>query len=379
MTMERDYSADFHDFGGTVYLNCAYHGAMPRVASAAVAEALALKQTPHLIRDEYHFTYPDAYRRAVAELIGGEARDVAVANSATQGIMLAVAGLDWRSGDEVVLPAGEFPSNRFPWLSLEARGVTVREIDLGTGDDATERLLEAIRAPTRVVAASWVAYSSGRLLDIAALGRRCREVGALLVLDASQAIGGLPFSVADVEVDIVACAGYKWLLGPYGTGFAWVHPELSDRLTAPNVNWFALAGADDFNRLSDCDLTFAAGARRFDINEPGNFLNMGGGTASLRYILEVTPEAVRGHVLDLQRRLLDGLPAGMRPLGPEDPERRSNILCFSPGSDTAGDRLFARLIGERVVLSRREGALRVSPHVYNTESDIDRLLDVLNG
>ena len=107
--------ADFHDFDGATYLNCAFHGAMPRVAVEAVEAALELKKTPHLIRDEHHFTFPDAYREAAAELIGAHPRDVAVTNSATQGTMILVAGLDWQPGDEVVLPRGEFPSNLFPW------------------------------------------------------------------------------------------------------------------------------------------------------------------------------------------------------------------------------------------------------------------------
>lgn len=373
----KDFFSDFHDFEGAVYLNCAYHGAMPRVATRAVEAALRLKQTPNLIRDEYHFSFADDYRAAVAELIGADPADVAVADSSTHGIMVLVSGLDWKAGDEVLLPAGEFPANRFPWMSLEERGVVVHEVDLGDGSQATELLGKAMNERTRVVAASWVQYSTGVMLDIERIGELCRERGVLFAIDAAQAIGGIPFSVNDTSVDLVACAGYKWLLGPYGTGFTWVRPELGERLEVSNVNWFSLAGASDFTHLSECELEFSPGARRFDVNEPASFLNMAGATASTRYLTGVTPELVRQHVLELQERLLAGLPAGMSLLGSEDPAKRSNILCFSPGSDTEGDRIARRLLEERIFLSRREGALRISPHIYNTQGDIDRLLAVL--
>jgi selenocysteine lyase/cysteine desulfurase len=375
----KDFFSDFHDFDGAVYLNCAYHGAMPRVATRAIQEALRLKQTPHLIRDEYHFSFADDYRAAVAELIGADPADVAVADSSTHGIMILVSGLDWKAGEEVLLPAGEFPANRFPWMSLEARGVSVREVDLGDGSRAPALLAEAMTERTRVVAASWVQYSTGSMLDIQAIGALCRERGALFAIDAAQAIGGLPFSVQAVPVDLVACAGYKWLLGPYGTGFSWVHPELSERLASSNINWISLDGASDFSRLSECELAFPPGARRFDVNEPASFLNMAGATASTRYLIGVTPALVRRHVLALQERLLADLPEGMKLLGPEDPAERSNILCFSAGSEANGDRIAQRLFEERIFLSRREGALRISPHIYNTQGDIDRLLAVLRG
>jgi len=368
-----NYSDDFYDFGGATYLNCAFHGAMPRVAVAAVEQALELKKTPHLIRDEYHFSFPDAYREAVAELIGAEARDVAVANSATQGTMILVGGLDWRRGDEVILPSGEFPSNLFPWRSLAERGVVVKEIDLSEGARALERIDAAITARTRVVSVSWVHYSSGVRLDLGPIGDLCRERGVLFSVDASQGIGGLPFDVREIQVDLVACAGYKWMLGPYGVGFAWVEPSLSERLAVTNVNWFSLEGARDFSRLSECELVYPPGARRFDLNEPGNFFNMAGAAASAHYLLEIGPAAVEAHAQTLLARVVENLPEAMHSLADPDPTYRSNILCIG-GSDEA---TFNRLLTARIHLSRREGALRISPHLYNTDADIDRLLEVL--
>ena len=117
--MATDYAPDFADFGGVTYLNSAFQGPMPLVAAAAAEEALQLKKTPNLLLDEDYFSYLDGYRKAVANLIGCDETDVAVTDSATHGVMLLVNGLDWQPGDEVILPQGEFPANRFPWLSLE--------------------------------------------------------------------------------------------------------------------------------------------------------------------------------------------------------------------------------------------------------------------
>lgn len=374
-----DFTSDFHDFDGAIYVNCAFHGAMPRVATDAVEHALSLKKTPHLIRDEYHFTFPDAYRAAVAELIGAAEHDIAVTNSATQGTMILVSGLDWQPGDEVVIPAAEFPSNRFPWRSLEARGVTVREVEISSAEQAIATLSEVVNKRTRVVSVSWVNYSNGLKLDLRALGERCREFDVLFAVDASQAVGGLRFCIDDANIDLLTCAGYKWMLGPYGVGFAWLRPGLAEHLRVSNINWFSLAGARDFNRLSECDLIFEPGARRFDQNEPGNFFNMAGASGAARYLLDVGLREVERHIQGLQDRLIAGLGSGTRSLAPTDRGKRSNILCIALDPPERLELAFERLLEHRIYVSRREGALRVSPHLYNTDAHIDRLLEVLDG
>ena len=376
MTIQ-DRTADFFDFGGVSYLNCAFHGALPRVAVAAAEEALELKKTPHLIRDEHHFTYPDGYRAAVGELIGAPPLQIAVTDSTTHGIMLLVNGLRWRSGDEVILPKAEFPANLFPWRSLEEKGVVVRQVEISTAEEAPKRIEEAICERTRVVSVSWVNYSNGARLDLGALSQLCRSHGVLFAVDGSQGIGGLAFDLADTPCDLLACSGYKWLLGPYGLGFAYVAPELGDRLSLGNVNWFSIVGARDFNRLSRCDLRFEPGARRFDVNEAANFTNVAAGTASLRYLGRLTPEAVEAHNRSVLERLVEGLPAGFRAVSQLEPAHRSNIVCIAAATEEETERAHAALVEHRIVVSRREGSLRVSPHVFNNERDIDRLLEVL--
>ena len=380
---DRDHSAEFAGFDGWAYLNCAYHGPMPRVAEEALAAAVALRRNPAFLSDRYHFSFPDAYRRAIAGLIGCRPGEVALTDSTTRGMMLLAGGLDWREGDEVVIPRGEFPANRLPWLWLGRRhGVTVREVDLGGGAGAAERIEAAFSPRTRAVSVSWVGYSDGRRLDLGSISALCRGRGVLFAVDGSQGVGGLPIDLAGTPCDLLACSGYKWLLGPYGLGFAYVAPALAERLEPADLNWFSMEGAEDFNALAELPLRPRPGARRFDANEPANFFNVAAGTAAARWLAGIGPPAVEAHCAALHRRLIAGLPEGFTPLGGFAPDApagtlRSNILCLSGPDRETTARAFRLLRGRRVAASSRESFLRVSPHVYNTEGDIDRLLEAL--
>ncbi len=375
-----DHKHDFSDFAGWSYLNCAFHGPLPRVARRALEAVAELRENPEWMRNEYHFTLPDAYRRAVADLIHCDPSEVAITDSTTHGMMLLVRGLDWQAGDQIVIPAHEFPANKLPWLALEASGVEVRQVDLGgDGADSLELLAAAITDRTRLVSLAWVTFLNGRRLDLEPISRLCRDRGLLFAVDASQGIGGLPFDLRRTPADLVACSGYKWLLGPYGLGFAFVAPELADRLRPSNVNWFSAEGAEDFNRLADLPYSFRPGAHRFDLNETANFFNLAPGIASLRYLQAIGPAAIERHCRALNERLIAGLPTGFRPLGTEDPAARSNILCIA-GEDAAATAAgFRRLRAHRVHISSRESSIRVSPHVYNDATDIDRFLEALRA
>jgi selenocysteine lyase/cysteine desulfurase len=184
----QDYSQDFHNEPETSYLNCAYHGAIPHVAVRALNEAAALKQAPYRLADVAHFEFPNVYRATLASLLGGDARQIVIGDSATHGVMLLVQGLRWRSGDEVVISNAEFPANRFPWQSLEECGVTVHQVAMN-GPDWLENIQQAITRRTRVVALSWVSYSTGFRLDLQAVSALCRAQGVKLLIDASQGAG----------------------------------------------------------------------------------------------------------------------------------------------------------------------------------------------
>lgn len=374
-----DRRADFHDFGGVTYLNCATQGPMPRVATAAVEAALDLKRTPYRIRDEDYFLYPDRYREAVARLLGASPEEVAVTDSATAGIMLLVNGLDWREGDEVVIPARSFPANRLPWHSLARYGVRVVPVSEVLDGREVERY-EAVLSPrTRVVSIDWVSHGSGLRHDLTRLGDLCRERGILFSVDATQGLGGLSFNLRETPCDLVACAGYKWMLGPYGLGFAWISSALTDQLVLRNINWLAVRGAEDFNRFADSDLDLVLNARRFDRNEAASFLDTAGAIASIHYLLEVTPWAIEAHVRALLDRLVAGLPPGFQAVSALEPRLRSNLLSIAAPTPEATRSAYDRLAVAGVRTGLREGAIRFSPHVYNTPAEIDRVLELLEA
>jgi cysteine desulfurase / selenocysteine lyase len=371
-------ASDFSDFGGWTFINCAFHGPLPRVAEEALQIAVELRRNPSLIRTEYHFTFPDAYRREIGRLVGAAPSAVSLVDSATAGSAILANGLDWRDGDEVVIPAGEFPSNRLPWQQLARRGVRLVEVGLGTGPDREQRLIEALTPRTRILQVSWVSFTDGRRLDLAPLSDACWARGILFVVDGSQGIGGLPFDLRVTWCDVLIGVGYKWLLGPYGLGYVVIQPELAERLDVGNVNWFATNKSEDFNRLADLALGPRAGAMRFDMNETANFFNVAAGIAAVRYINTVTPAAIEVHAQGLIAHLTAGLPEGYTPMSAGD-RLRSNIFCFKGPSEDATARKHASLRRQRIAISSREGALRVSPHIYNTRDDIDRLLAALRA
>jgi selenocysteine lyase/cysteine desulfurase len=373
-----DRAADFFDFDGWTFLNCAYHGPMPRVAVSALELAVELRQNPARIHADLHFRFPDAYRAAVGALIDADAATVSVVDSATAGTMVLVNGLDWQTGDEVVIPRQEFPSNRLPWQHLAPRGVVVRQVDLGTGPDREARLIAAITPRTRVLAASWVSYIDGRCLDLAVLSAACRDRGVILAVDVSQGLGGLPFSQKETPCDVLIGVGYKWLLGPYGLAFVRVAPGLAERLTVGNVNWFATTGSEDFNRLADLPWRPRQGGRKFDGNETASFFNVAAGTAALRYVAGLGPAAIHAHCQALHAHLITSLPSGYAALA-VDAARRSNILCITGPDEAETARAFRHLKSQRIAVSSREGAIRIAPHVYNTIADIDRLLTALDA
>ena len=300
-------------------------------------------------------------------------------DSATHGMMILVNGLDWREGDEIIIPQGEFPANRFPWLSLEPKGVKVHEIAMPAGEEGLEALEQSMNERTRLVAASWVRYSSGLRIDLDAVGALCRRMGVLLAVDGSQGVGGLPLDLGQTSCDLLACAGYKWLLGPYGTGFAYVAPHLQDRLEPANINWFAIRGARDFNRLSHCRLELESGARRFDVNETASFLNLLPATASLKLLRQITVPAIEDYVRGLLDYLARELPARYRVVSDQTPLHRSHLFYFSAGDEASTAAVYRRLVEEEIIVAQREGAIRVSPFLYNTRKDIDRLLEVLRA
>jgi selenocysteine lyase/cysteine desulfurase len=370
------WKSDF-DLGDSAYLNGANHGPLPRVAIDAVQEALSWKRDPSRIDDSIYFTLPDRVRRAAAPFFGCRPQDLAVCTGASSGVGLLAGGIDWRPGDRVVIPDGEFPSNYLPWRALQARGVSV-DVVATAGGLKPQDVADALTPTTRVVAVSQVNFATGYRADVEAIGRLCRDRGVAYLIDASQSACTVPLNVQACHATVVVAAGYKWMLSPYGTGLFFVDPEWVDRLPLLAVNWTTVAGAEDFNNLTALALDFRPGAVRWDAPETASFLNLMPMAAALELLGGIGVEGIRTHATALIDRLVAGLPEHFRAGSSARPDERSSIFRIVAEDPEQTRSAYRRCLAAGVSVSMREGGLRVSPGIWNEPEDIDRLLAALD-
>ena len=375
-----DYRKEFAEFDDVIYLDTATQGPMPLTAANAARQALELKKLPHRVPDEIYFELPDRIRASIAKLIGAEPDDVAITTGASAGFAAVAAGIEWKPDDEVIVAKGEFPAHFATWLPYEKNGkLKVRVIEPAGRFITADDYIANLTPRTRLVSASYVRFDNGARLETARVAAACRVSGALFLLDASQCAGAIPMDVAALGCDFLASSGYKWMLGPYGTGFFWAKREWSDRLPPGGMYWMALEGAAKFHGLPLDGLKARAGARRWDTPETASFTNLSAWDASLQMLVGIGTEKLYAHNSELIRMLVDRLPHDRCVLAsPGDEERRGQFLCVASRDSGKTTELYEKLRAEKIFVGLREGALRVAPYIYNTERDIARVISVLS-
>ena len=364
------------------YLNCAYMSPLSRRVTEAGQRAVARKARPWGITPADFFTDVGEARRLFATLLGGGAGedDVAIVPSVSYGMAVACANLPLARGRTVLLLDEEFPSVILPWQE-RAREVGAAAVLLPRPDDDdwTRVILEAIDERTAVAALPALHWTDGALIDLRRVAVRLREVGAALVVDATQSLGAMPFPMGEVRPDMLVAAGYKWLLGPYSLGFLYVAPRYHDGRPIEH-NWITRVGSEDFTALTRYDevLRFQPGARRFDVGETSNFALIPMAIEALRQILEWGVPRLADTIGALTGPLVERAAAlGLEAVPPARRAPHYVGLRFPGGVPPA---LPQRLAVDQVHVSvRARGALRVTPHVYNTAADIDRLLRAIEG
>ena len=363
--------------GEAIYLNNASTGPIPERALRAIRDFDDRRAAPYRLSDELQFATLARGRELIARLIGAEIGEIALAVNTSYGINLAAFSLPLGAGDVVLTPDREFPANVYPWMELaRRRGVIYRRIPTCDGAVDEEALRRELEDPAvRAVSVSWVGFASGYTIDLEAIGRACRARGAYFIVDAIQGLGPLTIDVRACHVDILACGAQKWLLSPWGTGFVYVRREHIEQLAPNVVSWMAVKGSDDFRRLVDYDLTWRDDARRFEfITLP--FQDFAGMNASLELIHELGPAAISLHVASLADVIVlwAASQRDVELVTPSPPRHRAGIVSLRmPNAANVS----AALKTAGVSHSLREGAIRLSPHFYNTRDEIRRTLRVI--
>jgi selenocysteine lyase/cysteine desulfurase len=314
----------------------------------------------------------EAVRAAFARLVGASADEIAFVKNTSEGLSLVAAGLDWRAGDNVVTVEGEYPSNVYPWFGLRRWGVETRLVRPRRGRTHAEDVAAVCDTRTRVVSVSFVDWSSGARTDLRPLGELCQARGILFVVDAIQGVGAMRLDVEASAVDCLAVGGHKWLLAPEGCGCLFVSRRVVGRIHSVLHGWKSVTDADTYLPYHFDPRPDAA---KF---EPGSPSHLGAHAlgAAIDLLLEVGPEIVEQRILEITDRLAIGLRArGAEIVSPWAAEARSGIVVFRLGDDPDG--LCTRLNQLGFVVRVRGGGIRVAPHFYNNEQDIDRFLAAL--
>jgi cysteine desulfurase/selenocysteine lyase len=381
LTLATDYRSHFADFEGVAYLNAALQGPLPLAAARESQAALEWKKRPDRMADSVYFDLPDRIRERISRVIGSRAEEIAVTSGASAGLASVAAGIDWKPGDEVLVGRGEFPAHFSTWLRYEKAGkLRVRVVEPRGRFLTADDYVAQIGPHTRVVSASFVRFDNGARLDSAPIGEACRKVGAALVLDITQFAGSMPMNIRELGATMAVCSGYKWLLGPYGTGFFWIANEWVERLPLGAVYFMALEGAREFHAMPSENLQPMPGARRWDSPETANFTNLAAFESSLDLVLSIGLESVARHVDALVGELIEDLPRNRCALAsPEERSKRGPYVCVSALKREETTALYDKVSAARIHVSLRDNALRIAPYLYNTSAEISRLIEVLSA
>jgi selenocysteine lyase/cysteine desulfurase len=357
------------------YLNCAYMSPLMKPALDAGIAGLARKAHPWELTADEFFTGAEEFRKTAAQLLNSSADCIAIVSSAGYGIQTAAGNLTVRKGQNILVLAEQFPSNYYPWQRLAAeKGTTLKVVAWPADDDWTAAVLDALSDNVAIAALSHVHWTSGGRLDLARIGTACRRFGTALVLDLTQSLGALDFNVNEVQPDFAVAASYKWLLGPYSTGLMYVAPKWHNG--APlEEGWIQRANSRDFSSLILYSDEYHSGARRFDMGERSNFALLPAARRAMEQILEWKIAQISETCGAMNRRLAAAA-ADVGFTASVEPRRAPHYLCLRRKTPIPKE-LAEMLAREKVFVSVRGSSIRVTPHVYNTVEDCDRLIACL--
>lgn len=357
------------------YLNCAYMSPLMKPVVEAGHAGLARKMHPWEITPDKFFSGSEEFRATAGRIIDAPADCIAIVPSASYGIATAAHNLPLNKGQSILVLDEQFPSNYYPWQRLaDKQGGSIKTVPWPEDGDWTSAVLQSLTPEIGIAALPNVQWTSGGMLDLVRIGEACRKHGTALTLDLTQSLGALPFRARDVQPDFAVAANYKWLMGPYTTGFLYVAPKWHGGCPLEE-NWIQRANARDFASLILYTENYDEGARRFDMGERSNFALLPAAKRAMEQLLEWGIGEISDTVGVLGRHLA-GSAAEWGFLSPPEPLRAPHYLALrrKEGIPPSLPELLAR---HKVFVSVRGSSIRVTPHVYNSLSDVDRLVSCL--
>jgi selenocysteine lyase/cysteine desulfurase len=367
------YRSEFPITKNFCFLNNAAIAAPPLRVAKAVSDLM------HQFANEGFVRYPewmktvDRTRSLFARLINADPSEVCFTANTSEALSIVAGGISWRRGDKIIVPVPDFPSNVYPWVNLERAGVEICFVQKNEGRFGLPDITAVLRPGTRLIAVSSTDFATGFRCDLEELGYFCRQNGILLCVDAIQSLGAIPLDVKSCGVHFLACGGHKWLLSTMGIGALYISKEANDLLHPVRVGWRSVENEENFYNL---ELKLKTDARRFEAGT----LNLAGITAlgtSLDMLLEIGIERIFERISGLNDVISTELGRrNFQVISSMEPGHRSGILSFVP--EDAG-RLFRHLLNMKVLAAQRGNAVRLSPHFYNDESDVERFLEALDS
>jgi len=340
------------------YLNSAAVGPVPSRTRRAVEQMVALEQFPSTPRARAIPSPESEAKTRLARLIGARQEDIVFTSSTTHGINICARGIDWRFGDNVVVPRDDFPSLSYAWNQLRQQGVEVRFVPwTGAGPDV-ENIMSAVDSRTRAVSCSLVKWDTGHRVDVETLGRRCAAHGCLLIVDGIQVVGAERLDVRAARVSALATHAYKWLLAGFGTGALYVAPEALDQIRPVFVSESSFVGdGNSFNSSAEPQ----SGAARYGLGN-SNRIGQTSLVSSLGLIEEIGIDTIEEQRRCLAETLCSELRrrGGVRLISPPDPARRSAIIVLTLGSREGDTAFVQELEGKGIIVALRPLGVRVS-------------------
>jgi selenocysteine lyase/cysteine desulfurase len=366
---------------GNVYLNCAYMSPMLKSVEKKGIEGIHKKRNPAVVAGEDFFKDTEKIRKEFSKLINAEAGRVVLVSSVSYGMANVVNNIRLTSSNNIIVAAEQFPSNYYPWQRVHqdtgARLKVIAPPDelVHRGKLWNERLLEAIDQNTKLVALGNVHWADGTLFNLIEIRRRTREVGALLVIDGTQSVGALPFDVEEIQPDALVCAGYKWLMGPYSLGLAY-YGEYFDQGKPVEENWINRLHSENFAGLVNYETNYQPGALRYEVGEHSNFILLPMLLEAVKQINQWKPKAIQQYCSSITRKPISLLQeAGY---WVEDEKFRGHHLFgVRLPAHAEVDKIKKALQKNKISVSFRGDAIRVSPNLYNSEADVMKLVRVL--